>query len=226
MCLYLAESIATCFMPIKNLYCIVYFSRWWLASSNISVKFCFRACFPGKQNMIPSICRLLNLPRVCLLLKYWQSPYYRPLSPTLALLLFNFYCIHVWAIVRTLTLGHVCLVKIQIRLRIRILAHQWCNFFIRTTKTLIRLRGCAGCSESRWAHISEGTFFDLAGHKLSSTCQRKVIYNHSLPFVARFDMRFRPSLWKCSDPHMCLLLCSRLFCILHFHMRQKWFTNL
>ena len=96
MCLYLAESIATCFMPIKNLYCIVYFSRWWLASSNISVKFCFRACFPGKQNMIPSICRLLNLPRVCLLLKYWQSPYYRPLSPTLALLLFNFYCIHVF----------------------------------------------------------------------------------------------------------------------------------
>ena len=40
------------------------------------------------------------------------------------------------------------------------------SFLVRTTKTLIRLRGCAADLNLRWAHMSDGTFSPLPAHFL------------------------------------------------------------
>ena len=54
-------------------------------------------------------------------------------------------------------------------------------FFMRTTKTLIRLRGRAGDLSLRWAHMSEGTFSHFATHVLYIFARRQVSQHMAKP---------------------------------------------
>ena len=115
--------------------------------------------------------------------------------------------------------------KIQIRLRFRAVwsesslgAFRMQSFFMRTTETLVRLRGCTGRFELRWAHMSDGTSSHATNHlcrvtqkyKLGericeqqrprSTSASTIVWSGHLQFITRKHWHHRIYGWRPTNP--------------------------